>query len=638
MNSFRCLLWKEWRALRPFAILAAALFLVGLVMAFFTEFLDEYPIWKGMFSDSDSTVIIMFILAAIVARGLTVREKDDGTVNFLDGVPVSRFSVYCVKWLVAVGILVGLFTLWDIECLFYQWLSLTSVSEPTPWRSILVMIGLRVFLISYFVSVWCAISCLRRWDLLILGGIMLLVRLMIEAQIPFADWLDPFSLVKVPAEQGDFWLIPWGHLSVLGITGLFLWLIGLVYFSSRDSFLERLAMRTKESWVGPVAGCLPFILAPVIWIVFFVTVDPGLFDVEEDEKNAAGVSSDLIEMETGDFVFVYRQGMAKKLKPVIKAADQSLAQVSSFLEVPDELIKGRIVVDLSSPIGQHNAGQAYWKKIRMILPEKFDSKDHIAVLGHEITHVVIDQITDGRAADAFDTTRWFHEGLASYVEHRFFARAKGREDMKRWLALSVTWGEVKFNEMINDSIFSAKRDTNAVYPAGGEWIEALVDVYGDDAPAKLLRSMGREEAPKKIRGLTFWRDTCLAAGFDLERINGRFREQLTGLERKYAEQCTKFPEITGAIVTRELRKVVIRPDLSSVEIPEGAKLICRVRSDKDAAGWEMRQVLLGKDKAFRVSRMAFPGPTIDFQIGWVPGKWLSRPVMGEWNDATVEKK
>ncbi len=642
MTAFRTLLWKEWLAMRPFAILVAALFLVGLVMAFFTEFLDEYPIWNGMFGDSVDLVTTLFVLSAIVGRGLAVREREEGTLNFLDGVPVSRCLVYFAKWLMAVAILVGVFLLWNLEYLVYQWLSLDSVSEPTPWRSILVMVGMQIFLICYFVSGWCAISCWRRWDLLILGGIVLTIRWVSEAQIPFADWLNPFALIKIPDEQGDFWPIPWGHLSVLTVAGIGSWLIGLVFFASRDSFWSRLAKQLKESWWGPIAVCLPFVLIPGVWIAFLWTSDPSLFEDGEgddiDQSELTSGFSDLKNKETKYFDFVYRAGMAKKLEPVIKAADETWEQVSSFLEMPDDLIKGRIVVDLSSPIGQHNAGQAYWKKIRMILPRKFDAKDNIAVLGHEITHVIIDQITDGRASDSFPTTRWFHEGLASYIEHRFFAKQKGRDDMDRWSALAATWGEIKFSEMVRNSHFSAKRDTNLVYPAGGEWVAALVDVYGDNAPAKLLQSMGRKDAPKKILGLTFWRDTCLVAGFDLERINARFRERLTGLKEQYAKECAKFPELTEATVTRENGKLVIRPDLSDVKIPKGAKIVCRVRSNKDAVGWEMRQAILSKDKAFRLSGLAFPGPTVDYQIGWIPGKWLSLPVMGEWVDATVEKK
>jgi len=642
MSSFRSLLRKEWLAQRPFVILAAALFIFGLFMAFFTEFLDQYPIWDCLFDDSNGVVQGLFILAAIVGRGLAVREKDEGTLNFLDGLPVSRFSAYFAKWLVAVAILVGLHLLWDVEALFYEWLSKTSVSDPTPWRSILIMVGLQVFLTCYFVSGWCAISCLRWWDLLILGGIVMIIRWMINVQIPYADWLNPFTLIKPPSEPSDVWQIPWGHIWTLAVAGALAWMIGLAFFSIRDSFGSRIVKVIRQTWWGKLAGCLPFILIPVVWIIFLWTSDPSLFEVDADgntgsQTKTAEAPNGLTEKETDHFVFVYREVMTKRLTPVINTADKSLATVSKFLDAPDDLIEGKIVVDLSSPIGQHNAGQAYWKKIRMTLPPKFDAKDNQAVLGHEITHVIIDQITDGRASDSFDSTRWFHEGLASYLEFHFFGKTKKEEEMTRWTALATSWGEIKFSEMVRNSDFSTKRDSNAVYPAGKEWLESLVDVYGDNAPAKLLRAIGRKDAPKKISGMTFWRDACLSAGFDLERVNGRFRERLSGLREKYADQCQKFPEITEAKVKAKDGKIVITPELGEIEIPEGAKIICRVRTNNEEPGWMMHYAFLEKDKTFQLSALSFPGPTLDFQIGWIPGKWLSLPVMGEWVDATVKR-
>ena len=188
-----------------------------------------------------------------------------------------------------------------------------------------------------------------------------------------------------------------------------------------------------------------------------------------------------------------------------------------------------ITVDLSSPLASHNAGQAYWKKIRMALPAKTGKgkqreAETFAILGHEVAHVFIDQLTKGRLEASFNSARWFHEGLASYIEFRFFREEGADENYRRWVGIASGWGEVHFSEMVNNAEFSQRRDLNLAYPAGYLWADSLVRVYGDDAPAKLLAAIGRDGGPEKLDGMALWRDGCLASDFDLERIRSDFRK------------------------------------------------------------------------------------------------------------------
>src|SRR6185436_14794522 len=102
----RSLLRKEFRSLLPF--LALVLFFASLnwVFLFLTEFPDQYPLSKLLAEDNrTSTQVIYFIMAVALAAGLLARERDEGTLSFLDGLPVSRGRIFFCKVALALAVL-----------------------------------------------------------------------------------------------------------------------------------------------------------------------------------------------------------------------------------------------------------------------------------------------------------------------------------------------------------------------------------------------------------------------------------------------------------------------------------------------------------------------------------------------------
>src|SRR5215813_6931569 len=98
-------------------------------------------------------------------------------------------------------------------------------------------------------------------------------------------------------------------------------------------------------------------------------------------------------------------------------ADEVHESVRKFLGAsPDDT---KIVVDMGGA-APHDAGNAYWKTIRMNLAASDNADRLAAVLGHETTHVYADRMSDTRLTSDFNSTRFFHEGLATYVENRLF--------------------------------------------------------------------------------------------------------------------------------------------------------------------------------------------------------------------------
>ncbi len=646
MRSFGAILWKEWLGLQPFRMLLLFVFLVFLVLTSVTEFIDEQFVWDTLISQSTFAGVVTFILCVIVSMGLLTREKDEGHLIFLDGLPLSRFSVYLAKSLLAFFLVTLITLVWTAESLVYEFLSRESNSPAVPWKHIGVFTLLNGLLSAFFLAVLLPLSFLRLWSLLVLGLLFWLLIVLKGMDLPFAVWLDPFEMMKPPPRIEDKWIIPWTQVGVLAASGLVSWLVGYAVFARQTG--SRGALRhLREAWVAKLAGAASVVAILVIWFSLFVWF--SLQHADEADFDAGGLSgadmrpeaeggNAIATLRTEKFEFVYRRKSEDVVAKLAASADELFVRVADYLEAQPEARTGRTVVDLSNPVGSHNAGQAYWKKIRMVIPRDADESELEAILGHEITHVLAERITDGRLGETFDATRWFHEGLASYVEFRFFRQPGEEEAYEKWTALASTWGEVDFRELVSSLELGKRRDPNLVYPAGMIWVEAAVDVYGERCPAELLRAIGREDGPRKLAGMARWRDACLAAGFDLERIRSRFRARLQLLREEHAEICGRLPEISEAAVRRLDGKIVITPDLPAGwrdNLPEGAVSVCRVRPDEGALPSQWRYSKLGEDGAFRVSELHFPHPRIGFQIGWRIEKWCPHAVFGQWVETTV---
>jgi hypothetical protein len=653
MRAFRAILWKEWGSLRPFALLLLALFIFGLFMVQATEYFDVYPFWENIIGNAGSVVGMTFILCLVVSLGLMVREKDEGTLLYLDGLPISRFSVYLAKWLVAVALICSINLLWTLESIVYDLLSRGSTSPPTPWRSIGVFTVLELALSIYFLTILIAFSFLRRWALIAIGAVFWIIFGLKSMQVPYAGLLDPFTLIDAPADINERWEWPKRQLAVMGVITVIAWFSGYFIFSLRQGAVSAFSRGMREAWWGKLAGGCAIVLVVAMWfgILIAISWDDGVKAARAEAAKARNATppdrkNEIVTEVTEHFRFIFRHQATRRMETVIAEADPVFNTVADFLNLSGDLRDNLVTVDLSSPLASHNAGQAYWKKIRMALPAEDKNKpdpeerEALAILGHEVTHVFIDQISDGRLEESFDAARWFHEGLASYVEFRFFRDDGGATAYRRWAALAAKWEEVDFSEMVVNTTFSAKRDPFLAYPAGYLWVDSLVRVYGDDAPAKLLRALGREDGPRKLAGLALWRDACLASGFDLERVRSDFRNQLTTLQEEFSGILKAFPEITAGSASRQGNKIIIRPELPDnwgAELPPGAEIICRVRPRADAAAAEWRYSKIGEDGTFAVPALSFLKPGIGFQVGWKIDS-TSHPIFGEWVNVSMTEE
>lgn len=640
MNALRSVFWKEWIGLRPFALLLGILFVFGLFMTQVTEMFDT-PDSESGGSHVDGA-IMMTILTIIVSIGLVVREKNDGTLLYLDGLPVRRELVYFAKTAIALGLVTALTLIWTVEALIYDFAMNDSLSPPIDWSSELIIFSLTVAVCAVFLAVMMPLSFLGRWAFLVLGGLLWLVIWLKSSGVPYATWLDPYELFSGQGgEDGEgAWFWPTKQLAVLGAFATVSWLLGLTIFVNRSS----LAVEVSAGWWKKLIGVAGLFFILAIWIAAAVF---GMQSVDEEESTPISLNEEqqieipqgenaIAEISTDRLTFIFREHSREAVTELAATGDDAFEKVATFLETPSDLVTDRIVVDLTSTLGSHNAGQAHWKKIRMTLPSEGGTPEATAILGHELTHVLIDQITRARISDDFNTTRWFHEGLASYVEHRFFREEEASRRALIPLAVASAWGEVDFAELVDNEELSKLRDPFIVYPAGSLWVDALVTIHGDDAPARLLRAVNREGAPRKLSGLTFWRDTCTAAGFDLERIRSQFRSKLAQLRTENEAMTESFPEITEATANRSSdRGIVVTPILPD-EYPAGTKIVCRARPAIDAPIYRYRYGRLetGQTNDVTFSPIDFFNPEFQVQFGVVLPEMNS--VFGEWITVKVE--
>ena len=187
------LLRKELRDLLPWGILGLALGVSHIVEQALTQ-LDLTPLGRTFYLLNDSHFIAYWFIAFAIGTGLAVREHDDRTLGFLDGLPVSRSRVFFVKCcvmsvLVLVGPLVELAT--DVTM---HWLARGSLDHELHAGLLLLALALQALLLVNGLMLGAALGRLRSLTWLAVGLAATTLLLLVE-RVPRAAVLNPLSLL-----------------------------------------------------------------------------------------------------------------------------------------------------------------------------------------------------------------------------------------------------------------------------------------------------------------------------------------------------------------------------------------------------------------------------------------------------------
>ena len=617
----RMLVLKEARSLA----FGACLVLVWLLVEWGTHLLTKHPDQSSLargfaHSSSYAELLLLFVAGLALAQGALVREQDEGTLHFLDALPVSRDRVFAVKFFLALGLVWLLPLNWLAEQVCLQCLSRDSLDMEFHWGVLLTELGLNCAMGFVFLAMGLVVSFLRRFAFVALGlwGCGLIALQAFRGL--FASQLNPFTVTK-PVFDGQRWLVPWEQLSVQLLVGVVCLWVALRSFRE----LGDRASRREEVWArhrrGGLIAVIGIGLAFLLWGSSSFLAWKQKDDVQEKRDSAR--TSRVVKSR---HEFTYRTNESSLAEGVIAISEAVRSQLEQFLGV---VVPGRVVVDMTGGLERH-AGKAYWKKIRMSLSG--GARDQ-AVFAHELTHVLLEQAARGRLEDSFNSTRFFHEGLATYVERRWFPLPEGgdMDAAYRVGAVAQAWHAVRFEELVDDARLSRRLDRDLAYPLGAVFVDALVQRYGTNAPGRVAAAFGRAEAPKGLAGMTLWRDTLQACGYNLADAVADFYARLDQAVVREREFIRALPRLQGAVemagdqvVIRVLRQGGTR----------NAGLLCRVRQRDDADPQHNLEFQTSGQDQFHVPRNKVPDRSFWYQLG-VKQSAVGQVIYEAWVEARL---
>lgn len=619
----RALLRKEFRSLLPFVGLVVFLNLLGWADVLLTRFPDQFPLHE-LLDDASDELFLLFVIAFALAAGLVVREADEGTLTFLDGLPVSRTRVFFTKTFLALGVL-WLIPLSDLilRAFLYSW-SRTSLEQDFLWLPMLTRAGLDAAAAFIFLAAGLALSFLRRFSLLVLGLLACGYLMLREFQMPYLDLFNVFELAN-PSFRGRNWEWPLSRLMVQVSLGLGCLAIAYAAFQLTGDAGRRLAERLRRRWWFMAVGLLSTVTAAGIWIGLFIYWAENTTEGKSKEAHYAEWPTS--RARTARYLLLYPENRAGLAAELIKRADDIETKVREFLRAKPI---ASIVADLTSA-SPHTAGVANWKQVRVDLNSASSIDELTAVFAHETTHVYIDHESEEKISSEFNSTRFFHEGLATYVEYRQFRPAEKLERSRRVAAVAHARNQIRLEELMDSDALSSKYDTELVYPLGEVFVNALVEQYGADAPGKVLRAFVRPNAPKDLKGPELWRDIIQSWGGNLSEVEDAFYAELNKAAVDHKEFVDSLPRLRGA-AEKDDDEITVRVSFKG-ESP--GMLVGRFRPAADTPDRLYEYQFPDKDRVFRVSASRYNDRTFWYQLGWtVPG--ASHVIYEPWVEASVK--
>lgn len=579
----RPLVAKEVRDQRPFLWLAVFFIALEVLSTLWTEPLGFSPYastFDTRFKSDGELSVLTFILAFALGSGLLIREQDDRTLEFLDALPTSRWTLFWVKLLVALGTVLvyplGM-TVWTLG---EHVLSRTSLDPGLHAQVIAVASVLRVAQALTVLALALALAPLRRlcWTAL---AVLMLGQSLLEDRVPWIAALNPFRLTS-PTFEGTRWRWPVEALELqLSVAVVLLGLALAQFLGLGERLTASVQRRMQGSWMGA--------LATLATVGLFIAVMARWSASDEDTGGNHDSKKPKVEFpttataqaSTGHYHFTYPAYLRKRAEPLLDGADAAFEKVRALLGVEaGEPIRA----DLGGSM-RHTAGTAYWNTLRMGLARISSPEEALAVLGHETTHVLSQRIVGAKASRRFTGMKLFAEGLASYVEYRVFQAPGAEEEYQLIAAAARARREVKTEELLDVEKLAAERDENQVYPLGRAFIEALVRRHGDGAPARVLAALGRKDAPEDLDGPLAWQDAFQTAGIDLSQVFDDFFASLDEQVERRRQVIDSLPRPRGA-VEHEDGRVGIRA-LVDGQVPEGWEVVCRFRADEKANAHEL---------------------------------------------------
>ena len=561
---------KEMRSLRPFLFVVLALLLLDMIDACLMPFgARAFP--ERFASLSAELAMLQIALGFALGSTLLVREIDDGTLNFLDGLPLTRGAVFVAKITAAMLVLsilpVGLLLL-NAALHMAARESLDYALRPA---LLLTFFGLSILVTAVGLTAGMLLGFLRYLSWLVLALCAIGIKLLESSAPSLAAALNTADLLTLRF-TGTAWQLPLPTIwTQLGATLLFGG-ASLVLFKAAGTVQARVRrLQQRRRWF----------VTPAVAVMLIAAI-AGLTKLTDRNKDTGsgtrGEKANAVEFipiasghaTTVHYTFSYPALSSARVGPLIARADHTFAEVAALLKMDGG---APIDVDLSGTTENH-AGTAYLDRIRMEVADASAT----ATLAHETAHVFARRLAGGERARELDGMTVFNEGLAKWVEGKFVGQEGMKERHELAAAIVSARRLVTPRQLTDHAAFASAVDENLKYPLGAILIERFIARYGQAAPRTLLSALANKDFPRDLEGYALWQTAFQLAGFDLDLVLDDYARYLRQLEPKFARQIAALPRPRGSLVERdEGYAVTLRFDLP---LPDDAFPLVRYRPGK----------------------------------------------------------
>lgn len=624
---------KEMRSLRPFVFVVLTLLLLDIIDAFLVPF-GARLLPGRLESLSDELGVLQFLLGFALGTNLLVREIDDGTLHFLDGLPLKRQGIFTAK--IQAAMLVLLIFPAGTLLLNAALHAATRGSLDYALRPslLLTMFSLCALVTAVALTAGMLLGFLRYLSWLVLALCVIGIKLLQHTVPSAAARLNTTDLLTLRF-TGTTWQLPmatiWTQLGVALLFGS----MAFALFCTAGKVRGRVQpIGTPRRWFARF-GIALMVVAALAGIALLAARSKGGKDGRHGADNGRADALEFMPIASGHattrhYSFSYPALSGGRVRPLIDEADATFGAVAALLGIEGG---APIDVDLSGTTDNH-AGTAYLDRIRM----RVSDNSATSTLAHETTHVFAMRLAGGARARQLENMMVLHEGLAQWVENKLENKRdkQGDLDEAQELAAAVVSARrlVTPRQLTDQVAFTSAVDENLKYPLGAILIDRLVKRYGAAAPKALLLALASEDFPRDLEGYALWQTAFQLARFDLDLVLDDYARHLKQLESKYAHQIAKLPRPRGSLVEQdEDYAIALRFDLP---VPEGATSLVRYRPGRvgDSASYRTRYGELSEAGTYtaEVPENMITGSEICFQPGVILGSlimyepWMCLPV------------
>jgi hypothetical protein len=593
---------KELRGLFPMLVLSMFLVSGDLISRPITERLDEdtFSDVAGLMpGDGTFLAFILWIIAFMVAFAAMPREHDEGTIEFLYALPVTRRGIFLAK------AMAGLTTL-AITCAMGQVTNAIIVSwNPTSFdgEQLSLTLAARAALVHFLAAAVAYghglfASFFRRFGLIpyALAGYVMVV---VQEIAPELSWLNPLQLGRFDY-VGRLLVIPTGDaLFHLGVSGFAAFLAYVLWMGRWEGVRNAFAQRSLGLTLG--FGCAMVLLFVVGFFVmgFWAVSEYGDHPPEDPSQppSTAERSFTTSTAHTEHYTFVYPDNLHDEAMRLITRADRVLASATSVMAEPRT---PSITVDLAE-VSSHHEGIAAGERIRLGLVEQ-PSWRLVHVLAHESTHVLQGQASATRLMEHGETTRYFVEGTAEWVAFEVttapdtvMTEDELREErelraLSRLVAVT-SWErhQIGFDDLFSNTTMTSRWDTTLAYPLGETLGEAISRACGHDGVGHLAQSFARPDMPQDATHETLMRDALASFACDYERVGSAWDALLAETAAAERARIDAIPRLSGGVVESDESETIVEATLDRAPLPHEHYSV-RVRADASTPDTEVRGV------------------------------------------------